>query len=46
MKFLWINAHRQAFPVEAMCRVLGVSKAGFYASLVRPPSERRKRRAR
>ena len=45
MKFLWINAHRQAFPVEAMCRVLGVSKAGFYASLVRPPSERRKRRA-
>jgi transposase InsO family protein len=44
VKFAWIKDHRRAFPVEAMCRVLGVSKAGFYASLVRPPSGRRKRR--
>lgn len=44
MKFAWIQAHRAAFDVEAMCRVLGVSKSGFYASLGRRPSRRRERR--
>lgn len=45
MKFAWIEEHREAFAVGVMCRVLGVSKSGYYASLHRPPSERRKRRA-
>ena len=45
MKFAWISDHRAAFPVGAMCRVLEVSKSGYYASLGRPPSARRRRRA-
>ena len=44
MKFAWIKEHRGEFPVGATCRVLGVSKAGYYASLDRPPSDRRRRR--
>ena len=44
MTFSWIKEHREEFPVEAMCRVLEVSKAGFYASLERPRCERRRRR--
>jgi putative transposase len=31
MKFAWIKAHRQEFPVETMCRVLEVSHSGYYA---------------
>ena len=45
MKFAWIKEHRDAFAVGAMCRVLGVGTSGFYASLGRPPSARRRRRA-
>ena len=43
MKFAWIRAHRE-FPTRVTCRVLGVSKSGYYASLHRPPSGRRTRR--
>ena len=32
---------RLQFPVDAMCRVLEVSRSGFYASLQRQPSRRR-----
>jgi putative transposase len=32
---------RLQFPVDAMCRVLDVSRSGFYASLQRQPSRRR-----
>jgi transposase InsO family protein len=45
MKFAWIKEHREEFAVEVMCRVLEVSKSGYYASLDRPPSERQKHRA-
>ena len=45
MKFAWIKEHRREFAVGLMCRVLCVSKSGFYASLDRPDSGRRKRRA-
>ena len=31
---------RFKFPVEAMCRVLEVSRSGYYASLTRAPSQR------
>lgn len=44
MTFTWIKEHQEQFPVEVMCQVLEVSKSGFYASLDRPPGERRKRR--
>jgi putative transposase len=33
-----MSANQAAFPVAAMARVLGVSKAGYYAWLPRPPS--------
>jgi putative transposase len=32
-------------PVEACCKVLGVSVSGYYAWLTRPPSERSIRHA-
>lgn len=40
MKYACIARHRAEFPVRLMCRILGVSPAGFYAALQRPPSAR------
>jgi putative transposase len=36
-----MSANQASFPVAAMARVLGVSKAGYYARLHRPPSSAR-----
>jgi len=33
-----MSANQAGFPVSVMARVLGVSKAGYYAWLQRPPS--------
>ena len=41
MKFAFI-AQTVAFPVNAMCRVLGVTRSGFYASKKRPKPVREK----
>ena len=35
-----MSAHQAVFPIATMARVLGVSKAGYYAWLRRPPSAR------
>jgi len=40
MKYAWIQDHRDEFPVKAMCKVLRVSRSGFYKSLHAKPSER------
>ena len=40
MRFRFVEEHREAFPVRAMCEVLEVSPAGYYAWRGRPESRR------
>ncbi len=40
MKFGFIAKHRGIWPVRWLCETLGVSRSGFHAWLIRPPSAR------
>lgn len=44
MKYAWIKEQRDSYPVQTMCRVLAVSKSGFYKWLSATPSPRAQRR--
>jgi transposase InsO family protein len=44
VKFAFIKEHRQTWPAGVICRVLDVSRAGFFAWLKRPLSRRGRRR--
>ena len=44
MKFACIRDRLQAYPLALSCRVLRVSRAGYYAWLRRPPNPRQQRR--
>lgn len=46
MKYAFMKAHRTAFSVKAMCRVLRVHRSGFYAWLKAPLSRRAKENIR
>jgi putative transposase len=46
VKYACLARQRDSFPVALMCRVLQVTRAGFYAWLERPPSARTQAEAR
>lgn len=40
VRYAWIEQHRRRWPAALMCRLLGVSRSGLYASRARGPSQR------
>jgi hypothetical protein len=40
MRFAFIDVEKASYPVRILCRVLRVSRSGFYAWLRRKPSNR------
>lgn len=46
MKYAWIEEHKDSFPVNMMCRVLGANKSAYYAWKKRTPGPRAQRSQR
>ena len=46
MRFEFVHAEKANFPIALMCRLLEVSRSGYYASRCRPISARGKDTAR
>ena len=46
MRFAFIHKHRQRWPVVLMCRLLAVSRSGYYAWARQPESRQSLRRRR
>jgi len=44
MRYRFVREHRQVWPIEVQCRVLEVSRSGYYAWLGRPESRTARRR--
>ena len=40
-----IEAEKTSFPIQLMCRMLGVSRSGYYDWRSRPPSRRSRQNA-
>jgi putative transposase len=45
VKFAFVRAEKASFPIAAMCRVLGVTRQGYYAFVGRPASARQRAEA-
>ena len=44
MRYAWIETQRDSYPLKLLCRVLQVSRSGYYAWRRRQPSARVQRR--
>ena len=43
MRFSFIQVEKANYPLRVLCRVLQVTRSGFYAWFKRAPSERKRR---